>query len=327
MSTTARRPSKNQLCSIYSRAIGEEPAGSAPSWQRCIVLELPKPWKDEVTDSAHFPAQVSDALAEAEAAGRPVRLQCVTPDPEYTAAGHTRIMLFYRQTTPASAFGRLDYAVPNDQAVELATAIIENSHALRKFDRYREDTDGVRDILVCTHGSRDTCCATFGIPIYQLLRREYGPAMDGLLRVWRSSHLGGHRLAPNLVDLPEGRNWVRPDASQLDALVSRRGEASELRSLYRGSTLLDTPFEQAAEGAVLMREGWDWTGRRVATSIVESSDKQARVRVEAPAEDGGQPIAYDVTVIISGTVQTVACLTGEPKDIEKQYTVTSLVSL
>lgn len=324
MSTTAQRPAKNQLCSIYSRAAGEDPAGSAPSWQRCLVLEFPKPWKDEVTDSTHFPSQVSDALAEAEAAGRSVRLQCITPDPEYTAAGRTRIMLFYRHTSPASAFGKIDYAVPNDLAVELATALIENSHALRKFDRYRDDTEGVRDILVCTHGSRDTCCATFGIPIYQLLRQEYGPAMDGGLRVWRSSHLGGHRLAPNLVDLPEGRNWVRPDASQLDALVYRRGDASEIRSLYRGLTRLDTPFEQAAEGAVLMREGWGWTGRQISTSIMESSDKQARVRVEAT--DGDRPIVYVATVAVSGTVQTVACLTGEQKDIEEQYTVTSLVS-
>ena len=206
MSTTAQRPTKNQLCSIYSRAIGEDPAGSAPSWQRCLVLEFPKPWKNEVMDSAHFPAKVSEALAEAEAAGRTVRLQCVTPDPEYTAAGHTRMMLFYRQSTPASAFGKIDYAVPSDRAVELATAIIENSHALRKFDRYRDDTDGVRDILVCTHGSRDTCCATFGFPICQHLRHEGRPHMDGRLRVWRSSHLGGHRLYPKIVDLPEWRN-------------------------------------------------------------------------------------------------------------------------
>ncbi len=322
MSTTAQRSAKNQLCSIYSRAVGEDPAGSAPSWQRCLVLELPKPWKEEVTDSAHFPSQVSDALAEAEAAGRPVRLQCVTPDPEYTAEGHTRIMLFYRDASPASAFSKIDYAVPNDLAVELATAIIENSHALRKFDQYRDDTEGVREILVCTHGSRDTCCASFGIPIYQLLRHEYGPNMDGLMRVWRSSHLGGHRLAPNLVDLPDGRNWVRPDASQLDALVHRRGDASEVHALYRGLTRLNTPFEQAAEGAVFMREGWGWTGRQVSTRIVDSSESQALVRVEA--KDGDRTIAYDVTVAVSGKVQTVACLTGENKDIEEQYTVTSL---
>jgi len=90
---------------------------------------------------------------------------------------------------------------------------------------------------------------------------------------------------------------------------------------------LDTPFEQAAEGAVLMREGWGWTGRKVSTSILESSDKQARVRVEATSENGGKPTAYDVTVIVSGTVQTVACLTGEKKAIEEQYAVTSVVPL
>jgi hypothetical protein len=327
MSTTAQRPGKSQLCSIYSREIGEDPAGSAPSWERCLVLEFPNPWKDEVTDSAHFPTEVSDALAKAEAKGRPVRLQCVTPDPEYTAAGHTRIMLFYRDPAPASAFSKIDYVVPSDRAAELAVTMIENSDVPRNYDQYRDGTDGVRDILVCTHGSRDTCCATFGIPIYQILHQEHGPASDGHLRVWRASHLGGHRLAPNIVDLPEGRNWVRPDVSQLDALVYRRGDISDVSSLYRGLVRLNTPYEQAAEGAVLMQEGWGWTGRKVSTSILESTEKHARVRVEATSEGGGKPPAYDVTVVVSGTIQTVACLTGENKAVEEQYAVTRLSPL
>ena len=326
MSSTSLGSQKNQLCSIYSCDIGEDPVGSAPSWQRCLVLELPNPWKNKVEDSTQFPSKVSDALAKTEAAGHPVRLQCVTPDPGYTAAGYTRIMLFYRQMTPAATFSRLDYVVPNNYAADLATALIENSHTLRKFDQYREETNDVRDILVCTHGSRDTCCATFGFPIYERLRQEYAPLLNGRLRVWRSSHLGGHRLAPNLVDLPEGRNWVRPNISQLDELVFRRGEVSDISSLYRGWTRLDSPFEQAAEGAVLMREGWGWTGRPISTRIIESSDNQAHVRVEAPPVHGDNLMAYDVTVVVSGTVTTAACLTGEQKGTEKQYTVTRICS-
>lgn len=58
----------------------------------------------------------------------------------------------------------------------------------------------MRDILVCTHGSRDVCWGKFGYAIYKLLRARHA-APNGL-RVWRTSHIGGHRFASTLLDFP-----------------------------------------------------------------------------------------------------------------------------
>ena len=46
-------------------------------------------------------------------------------------------------------------------------------------------------VLVCAHGRRDACCARLGPPLFDALAPHCPP--DAL---WQSSHLGGHRFAP-----------------------------------------------------------------------------------------------------------------------------------
>jgi hypothetical protein len=52
--------------------------------------------------------------------------------------------------------------------------------------------------LVCTHGSRDVCCAVRGRPVAAALAAR--PGLD----VWESTHLGGCRFAGNVLLLPAG---------------------------------------------------------------------------------------------------------------------------
>ena len=73
--------------------------------------------------------------------------------------------------------------------------------------------------LVCTHGQRDICCARFGTPVYEGLAAVHGSA------VWQTTHIGGHRYAPNLVCLPEGLvyGFVDPDAAAEIVAATARG--------------------------------------------------------------------------------------------------------
>jgi len=112
-------------------------------------------------------------------------------------------------------------------------------------------------MLVCTHGNVDAACARFGYPIYKLLRDSYAAQPGSNLRAWRCSHFGGHKFAPTLVDLPEGRYWGHLEPEVVDILVRRQGEISRLRSHYRGWSGLGK-FEQIAERDIWLREGWDW---------------------------------------------------------------------
>ena len=326
MTTSPRRRAAGELCSAFSRNASEDPGGSAPSWTRCLVIELAKPWRFDVVESSQFPEAVAATLARAEANGAPTRLQCVVPDPEYSVAGLTRVMLFTRPHAPLSGFEKVEYVVPDCRTGDLAQALVEEPGRLPAFDQYLQDVSGTRDILVCTHGTRDVCCASIGYPVYQVLRHRYGRELSGSLRVWRVSHLGGHKFAPNIVDMPEGRNWVSFGEEHLEALVTRRGDPAELRPFYRGWLALDSPYEQIAERDAFMAEGWGWTRRSISTQTLAggANGHQAEVEVVFSDPAGGSVGEFRATVKQTDSVPTAGCLGSDNPGEAPQYAVSQL---
>lgn len=95
--------------------------------------------------------------------------------------------------------------------------------------------------LVCTHGKRDKCCAKYGYPIFQRCRQatREDPRFEHI-DVWRVSHLGGDRYAPNALVLPSGHMFGRLELGmEGDLLSSALG--TFIRSLwnyYRGNFFL-----------------------------------------------------------------------------------------
>ncbi len=323
MTTSRKTPIREQLCSVFSGLSGEDPGGSAGIWSRCLVLELAKPWDHEVMDTRHFPAGVAEALDQAAKNGRFTRLQCIAPDAEYSSEGRTRVMYFTEPEEPFVTYEKHDFLVPNEDVVDVVTALVESSDGPPDFVEYRQETGDVRDLLVCTHGSRDVCCASFAYPIYHQLRHSYA---DESLRVWRTSHTGGHRLASNVIDMPEGRYWCRIRKEDIDALVQRSGPTEDLADRYRGWARMGSAWEQMAEREALSREGWSWTGWPVKSQVDDTSNgtNSAQVRLEFSDPETGRSGAYDVKVEQGESAPTIGCLDGgEPGETE-QYVVTDV---
>jgi hypothetical protein len=104
-------------------------------------------------------------------------------------------------------------------------------------------------LLVCTNGSRDTCCARLGRPVAAAAAQRF-PS-----QVWEVTHTSGHRFAPTTVLLPSGSLHGRV----LDAAPLLAAEATGDLVLpgYRGRSVWP-PAGQAAEEHV--RRTFDVTG-------------------------------------------------------------------
>ena len=319
---------KERLCSVFSNANGEDPAGTAPSWERCMYLELAKPWDTYVDESKHFPTGVLDAMDRADERGVSTKLQCMTPDQEYSVEGHTRLIFYSRPTGPMAKYDKDEFLVPKDRVESLAEAYLNNPDQLGDFEDFKQNTANTRDIFVCSHGSHDTCCATFGYVVFEALRNQYSRGEGGALRVFQSSHIGGHRFSPNILDMPEGRNWVRLGVEDLDSLVHRNAPVSQLKENYRGWVALDTHFEQLVEREAFMQEGWSWAERAVSGSVsnVTDGDQKADVRLEFTDAGNGTTGAYEGTVEQTGSAPRVTCREGEKSEDSPQYTVSPLRS-
>jgi hypothetical protein len=313
------------MCSLVARSNGEDPAGSVPVWERCLVMELPAPWEQDVAESKHFPALALEALKRAERSGPPTRLQCILPDPEYSRPSHTRVMLFQRPTGPFALHTKSEYVVPHSELGQLAATLLDGPKDAGGSKRYRVDGDGTRDILVCTHGSRDACCASFGFPIYQALRDRASGLPEGV-RVWRTSHTGGHRFAPTVINLPDGRYWAHLDEDVVEAVLRRTGQVERLRRHYRGwAGLFGGPL-QAVEREAFLREGWPWLDYLKTGHLLDTAKGGERhtVRIAFASPDGRVKGAYEAVVERLPSVSVPQCMSLGTKGESPQYRVASL---
>lgn len=247
---------ERQLCARVSRENGEDPIGTAQHVSQFLLIEVPLPWPRKVWQANTLPPGLSELLPRLGEEKPGLRPQAIQPDDRFSKPGFSHVQLYSQAETEFASYHKQAYHLPTPDVVHLITALLFQPENLRLFSTYEEDTTNLREILVCTHGSRDSCCATLGYPIYQHLSEVLLPQVSNA-RAWRCSHLGGHRFAATLLDLPGGHLWGHLDKQTLAQLITRQGHPADLRQCYRGWSGL-SHYAQVAERELLTRHGWAW---------------------------------------------------------------------
>lgn len=316
-------------CALASQLANEHPIGWAIAARRLVLVEVPLPWPTAIEQAAGLPPGLAEVVAalESRAADDAPRLEGIAPEPAYSLPGRVRVVLLERSAGGRPGYARAERVVPPGEVAGLVEAWSAGTVA-------PDPPSEMRDIVVCTHGSHDTCCGRFGAPIQRALV-ALATGLPGL-RVWRGSHTGGHRFSPTLVDLPDGRSWGRLRPADLGAILARTGDAAALRDRYRGLGTLPTFYERLVEAELLFRHGWTWLDRHVEGEVIEGHrfsypeepdelDEAASVRITSTAPDGSRA-AWEAQVVRAGeTVTRGEC--GDEPWVAPSYRVASLVPL
>ena len=246
------------FCAQLAREDEEPLLGTATQVKVWLLLEYRDPWAAKaVKDNSLAPAVQSHL------------------DEQVAAIPGSRL-LFIKQQKPAHTgrrffLVRTDEAAPSLYEFELhrykdllaldLTAVAAGSPAYS--DHLRDDPL----FLVCTNGKRDKCCAKFGLPMVKAL------LANGIENVWQSTHIGGHRYAPNTLFLPHSVNYghLAPDQIRPAVEAYEEGRLYDLDN-YRGRTYY-APAVQAAD-TYLRRELnlLDLTAVRLQTASMEAGD-------------------------------------------------------
>lgn len=276
-------------CSGWARSQHLDPVGSAGYYEGFLLIEQPLPWPFDVSSipdlmevaklaaSAHLRLQAvipasgqeagsrtmrveaDDAEDGVEEAERPVGVEVVERSSRVEAAkrsgGEVRRIICYRSARPGWA-GPLVRSERLAVVGSLAEATGELLSQGLAPDEPEQITSRVVDVLVCTHGRRDTCCGSRGMDSVGELRRDPQFGTDAGVRLWRTSHTGGHRFAPTAVLLPAGTMWAWVTPALLRAAAFTEGEVEPWLERYRGCATVGSPAQQAAERAVLGEVGW-----------------------------------------------------------------------
>ena len=230
-----------------------------------LLVEWPLPWPRDIGDVA----ELAPVLAAAAPLGARVLLVAGDDQP-----GDERTVCWYRSPAPEP----LTAAVLTPSEARCSrTAVVDTALALLAGEPGAGVPPRV-DVLVCTHGRRDTCCGGAGTTLYRALRAA---ALPGDVRLWRSSHQGGHRFAPTALVLPEATSWAYLDGAAVRSVLLHDVPAAAVVGHYRGNVTLADPQLQALDARGLAAAGWAWSaatrvGRRLGPNRLELVAPEAR---------------------------------------------------
>jgi hypothetical protein len=213
---------------------GASLAGTAVHVDVWLLLEYAYAWKDKALEDNLLPNEVNASFKRLTE--------------EFAALGLKLRVQLIKQASSELHSPKLFFADGRDDEVRLMTTQLDGydtfpnvsaAQLLQKniigFKPYTEEI-----YLICTNGQRDICCARFGRPLYSKLHEHYGD------RIWQTTHLGGHRYAPNLLCLPTGYVYGFVDPSISEGLVANHDNKILDINRLRGRSHY-TPHAQAAE--------------------------------------------------------------------------------
>jgi hypothetical protein len=275
-----------------------------------LVVELPLPWPEDFFAARAFPPGLGDTLLAMWDRHPDTGLLAIAPDRDYSREGWSRVIDFRFPALPCAATARAEYLVPDDRLGEFVAALFDDDPAAQAVPGGDTVAISGRDLLVFTHGTVDACCAMFGYPLYRDLRR-IAKTTNGACRIWRSTHFGGHRFAPTVIDFPEGRFWGFLDPGLGESLILRRGDVADLWGSCRGWAAYEEPKAQVLERESLIREGWAWTTWPQSCETLEQDDQGNMLLRITAFPPSGPPIAYEGLVEVTGTIEILHSTDGE----------------
>lgn len=259
----------NEFCSLAAAQAGLPAIGTAGCFAAVLAFELRGPWASHLVGSRCGDAQLDDVLERIRRRRKDLRLLAIERDDDSRSELAT-VLFFECAGGPSAGFAQREYCVERGVLASLLEWLAlgdDLDEARRRLcaeqfgQAVRQPSRG-RHLMVCTHGGRDACCGTFGYRLYrQLVERRRDDAAEawGGAAVWRCSHLGGHRFAPTLLELPSGRVFgrVTPALAAMLASGKAKGVDAELLLGYRGLSALPEAA-QIVERELWRREGGAW---------------------------------------------------------------------
>ncbi|MHB2015789.1 MAG: sucrase ferredoxin [Candidatus Xenobia bacterium] len=223
-----RTPSSGLACSALSMAHAEPLYGTCPLADRWVLIELPEPWGPKAVEESSLSREVKLALKRA--AGSSGRLTAIKQPGRDAAPYH----LFIGMSKPTGSWlhrftiERYEDALSFDFDAAFAGTHPNRHPVVHPL------------FLVCTNGKRDTCCARYGVPIYDEMIGRVGEA------VWQCSHVGGHRFSGNVGWFPHGMWFGRIRDDNVHILLESCAMGEVQLSTWRGRSCYREPV-QAAE--------------------------------------------------------------------------------
>jgi hypothetical protein len=231
-----RRP----FCAEVSLATLEPHVATASRIEHWLLVEYAGHWPHEPLDAAVFVGRLREHVSDQLA--RLPRSRLVLLKRESGARGETVRVAYGTTRERSRRFYTLELdGHPDLLELDVASALLGESEPPGEPLAHPL-------LLVCTHGTRDRCCARYGQALCRAARR-LSPEW-----AWQASHIGGDRFAGNLLVLPEGLYFGRVGPDEFVSVLREYVEGRIALESFRGASCYPMAV-QAAEHHVRRETG------------------------------------------------------------------------
>ena len=313
------------FCSQSSRQSEADIAGTASEHRVYILVECSPPWTSHDLDSETVPSNLRELSAEIYDDYDRFQARFLLIHNEHLKQeNYIRLLIFQKSSELAIAYSKQEFHLSDigEVAPLVRNYLVDGSIDATPIE------NSAKDILICTHGSRDRCCSRFGNPLYrQMLKVAEERSLD--VRIWQASHIGGHRMAPTAITFPDVRYYGYLDADSFTTILTHTGEIRSLQNLYRGCGMLPWAV-QFVERELMLQQGWKWFVCAIAGRVLEQNDDESFNRVELTVETPeGDRQTYQATVVLdsSKTIHLKGSCSSETASPIEQYILENLTQL
>ena len=220
------------FCSLRSKEAAEKTFGTASMGDAWLLLEYARPWGTRAFNESALPNTVKSHLSGVLKSIPRSRVLFIKQTRKVKGPLSLFVVRSRESLSSILKFEFFEYEQLLD--LDLASALAGGSPS---------GTTSWEDplFLVCTHGTRDKCCAKFGIPIYKTIR-----TLAEESSVWQCSHVGGDRFAANVVCFPDGIFYGHVTEENAKLIVKEYYDRRIVLTNFRGRACYSFPV-QAAE--------------------------------------------------------------------------------
>lgn len=314
------------FCAEESRQAGEDPIGTADTYPIYVLLECPTPWTETAINSKFIPDNLRTLYKEIAQTELSVRLLLIYNERLYKK-GSTKCIIYKISQGLSENYVKQEFEVPHiqDIAPVLKQYFIDGTISSQIIETQ------TRDILVCTHGSNDKCCAKYGNPFYRQALATVANLSLSNVRIWQVSHFGGHRFAPTVIDFPEARYYARLDQNSFFSILTQTGNTQYLnqcfKNNYRGWGILPEPA-QVLERELILLYGWDWFNYKLINcQVLTQNEAGSHHRIEISFLKPNNSLIYvqaDVVEYENRAIYLIGECNGKKLEKTPQFIVTNI---
>lgn len=247
-----------------------------------LIFEFKEPWDRKIELSRHFPKDLNKYFKKIKDAGKRFKFLCVKPEITKLEKKNNKMKIWYYYKTDDyfSRFKKIELEIPSDRLLKCVQDLVNGE--MERIKPFMIPSGNISNIFICNHILRDQCCGTFGKIILKQLKLFADKNAN--LRVWSSSHMGGHRVGPTFMEMPSGRFWGYVEPDDIEKILNQIEDHTLILKNYRGSMGLDR-YSQIVEKKIFEQEGWKWLDFEKRSSISSKDNNGTHVKIEFQSDN------------------------------------------